>query len=87
MRSKLPVRALWAFFLFLALPSLTNGLRAAGQEPSPSTDPAPASVHDPAEVIAYKGDAVLTQREIDAAFSKLPEQDASHSCDGAKVDN
>lgn len=42
---------------------------------------------DPHEVIAYQGDVVLTQREIDAAFSKLPEGERlSFIRDGSKVD-
>lgn len=42
---------------------------------------------DPAEVIAYQGNVVLTQVEIDAAFSKLPPEDRLRFIrDGAKVD-
>jgi len=42
---------------------------------------------DPAEVLAYQGDIVLTQREIDAAFSKLDEADRLQFIrNGGKVD-
>ena len=42
---------------------------------------------DPAEIIAYQGDVVLSQVEIDAAFSKLaPEERLRFIRDGAKVD-
>lgn len=42
---------------------------------------------DPHEVIAYQGEVVLTQREIDATFSKLPEAERLRFIrDGAKVD-
>jgi len=42
---------------------------------------------DPAEVVAYQGDVVLSQNEIDAAFSKLPPEERLRFIrDGAKVD-
>ena len=42
---------------------------------------------DPAEIIAYKGREFLTQDEIDAAFSKIPEKDRLRFIrDGARVD-
>jgi len=42
---------------------------------------------DPGEVIAFQGDVTLSQQEIDAAFSKLPEAERLHFIrDGAKVD-
>jgi peptidyl-prolyl cis-trans isomerase C len=48
--------------------------------------PGPAA-HDPAEVIAYQGDVVLTQLELDAAFSKLPDGERLPFIrDGGKVD-
>jgi peptidyl-prolyl cis-trans isomerase C len=45
------------------------------------------AAHDPAEVIAYQGDVVLTQFELDAAFSKLPDGERLPFIrDGGKVD-
>jgi peptidyl-prolyl cis-trans isomerase C len=42
---------------------------------------------DPAMVLAYRGDVVLTQQEIDAAFSKIPASSRLILVrDGAKVD-
>jgi len=42
---------------------------------------------DPEEIIAYRGEAMLTQQELDAAFSKLPpENRLLFIRDGAKVD-
>lgn len=42
---------------------------------------------DPAEIIAYSGEVYLTQKELDAAFTKIPEQDRlAFIRDGAKVD-
>jgi len=42
---------------------------------------------DPAEIIAYKGNVMLTQDEIDAAFSKVPEKDRLRFIrDGGRVD-
>jgi peptidyl-prolyl cis-trans isomerase C len=42
---------------------------------------------DPQQVLAYQGDAVLTQDAIDAAFSRIPEQDRlAFVRDGGKVD-
>jgi peptidyl-prolyl cis-trans isomerase C len=50
-------------------------------------DESAAPVHDPAKVIAHQGEVVLTQLEIDAAFSKLPEEGRLRFIrDGAKVD-
>lgn len=53
-------------------------------------DTAPASVvdrNDPEVVLAYQGEAVVTQAGIDAAFSRIPEQDRlAFIRDGAKVD-
>lgn len=43
--------------------------------------------NDPNQVLAYQGSVVLTQQEIDAAFSQLPENiRLSFIRDGAKVD-
>ena len=43
--------------------------------------------NNPEVVLAYQGEAVLTQTEIDAAFSRIPEQDRlAFIRDGAKVD-
>ena len=42
---------------------------------------------DPQQVLAYQGDAVLTQAAIDGAFSRIPEKDRLMFIrDGAKVD-
>ena len=42
---------------------------------------------DPAEIIAYSGEVYLTQKELDAAFTKIPEKDRlAFIRDGAKVD-
>jgi peptidyl-prolyl cis-trans isomerase C len=91
MRTQRPARVFQLFFLVVVLLPLAGNLKAAGQDAASAADPAdapvPANVYDPAEVIAYKGDAVLTQKEIDAAFSKLPEQERlAFIRDGAKVD-
>jgi peptidyl-prolyl cis-trans isomerase C len=88
MRIQRPLFALLTFWLFLVPPGVSQ---AAGQEQAaaPSATPAPAvaGAYDPAEVIAHKGGAVLTQHEIDAAFSKLPEGERLVFIrDGAKVD-
>jgi len=51
-----------------------------------AADDSPAEF-DPAEVIAYQGDVVLRQADIDAAFSKIPEEDRLRFIrDGSKVD-
>jgi peptidyl-prolyl cis-trans isomerase C len=43
--------------------------------------------NDPQTVLAYQGEAILTQSSIDAAFSRIPERDrAMFIRDGAKVD-
>jgi peptidyl-prolyl cis-trans isomerase C len=43
--------------------------------------------NDPRQVLAYQGEAVLTQQAIDAAFSRIPEQNRLMFIrDGAKVD-
>ena len=42
---------------------------------------------DPAEIIAYSGEVYLTQKELDAAFTKIAEKDRlAFIRDGAKVD-
>ena len=42
---------------------------------------------DPAEIIAYSGEVYLTQKEIDAAFTRIPEKDRlAFIRDGAKVE-
>ncbi len=46
-----------------------------------------ADKNNPAEVLAYQGNAVLTQSQIDAAFTRIPEQHRLMFIrDGAKVD-
>jgi len=43
--------------------------------------------NDPQQVLAYRGDAILTQAAIDAAFSRIPEESRiAFVRDGAKVD-
>lgn len=42
---------------------------------------------DPNEILAYQGDVVLTQNEIDAAFARIPEKDRLRFIrDGERVD-
>lgn len=53
---------------------------------SANTEEAAAQV-DPAEIIAYSGDIYLTQKELDAAFTTIPEKNRmAFIRDGAKVD-
>lgn len=88
MRTQLPARLLLSLSLVVSVPVLSDE-QAADPEQAlvAAATPSPASPHDPAEVIAYKGEAVLTHKEIDAAFSKLPERDRlTFIRDGAKVD-
>lgn len=43
--------------------------------------------NDPSQVLAYQGDAVVTQQEIDAAFMQIPEKSRlAFIRDGARVD-
>lgn len=52
-----------------------------------AAEPEPVPAIDPELVIAYRGDVVLTQQELDAAFSKLPaESRLLFIRDGARVD-
>jgi parvulin-like peptidyl-prolyl isomerase len=45
-----------------------------------------AAEYDPNEVLAYQGDTVITQQEIDAAFNKVPEENRLEFIrDGEKV--
>jgi peptidyl-prolyl cis-trans isomerase C len=70
-----------AILLILATSLLTGGIHRASAQDTP-TQP-----HDPEEVFAYQGDIILTQNGIDAAFSKIPEQDRlAFIRDGARVD-
>jgi peptidyl-prolyl cis-trans isomerase C len=60
--------------------SLTSPEIVAGDSPV-------QTAHDPAEVIAYQGNVLLTQFELDAAFSKLPDEERLLFIrDGGKVD-
>ena len=59
------------------------GVAAADVAPDGPTGSAPEA----SEIFAYQGDVVLTQRELDAAFSAIPEaQRMAFIRDGAKVD-
>lgn len=78
-----------AFVPMLVLSFLLSGTplsSAANEETEPSVD-APAGAPNPGEVFAYQGDVVLTQRELDAAFSAVAEpQRLAFIRDGARVD-
>lgn len=59
---------------------------AAGHGDNPGREQ-PIDKTNPEEVLAYQGDAVLTQHDIDAAFSRIPEAGRLLFIrDGAKVD-
>jgi len=61
-------------WFFVAAPALANAEGATAQV-------------DPAEIIAYSGEIYLTQKELDAAFTKIAEKDRlAFIRDGAKVD-
>lgn len=63
-----------------------SGIALTKSEARAEEGPQPVA-HDPAEVIAYQGDVVLTQREFDAVLSKLPEPERlAFVRDGAKVE-
>jgi peptidyl-prolyl cis-trans isomerase C len=65
---------------------LAGALLLAPLVPAVAED-APAPDIDPAKVMAYQGDVVLSRTEIDAAFSKLPPDERMKFIrDGAKVD-
>ena len=67
------------------LPALVHGV--TGPARASATEAPSDRVMDPEEVMAYQGPVVLTQRELDAAFSKIPEKDRlAFIRDGAKVD-
>ena len=59
-----------------------------GSEPTGSVGGEPAeNAIDVSEIFAFQGDVVLTQQELDAAFSAIPEtQRLAFIRDGAKVD-
>lgn len=70
----------------LSLVLIINALCLTEVVADESDQPVPGEV-DPAEVMAYKGDAVLSQLAIDAAFSRIPEKDRLRFIrDGARVD-
>ena len=70
--------ALWSCALLLT--SLSTQIQAQSAEP-------PLNKDDPNQVLAYQGSAVLTQQEIDAAFSQIPENARlAFIRDGARVD-
>jgi len=71
-----------ALLVWLASASLTGFASEV-----PEAAPPPQVGPDPAEVFAFRGDVVLTQRELDAAFLGVPEpQRLAFIRDGAKVD-
>ena len=66
--------ALLSGWLLVSLPGMANAEEITVQV-------------DPAEIIAYSGEVYLTQKELDAAFTKIPEKDRlAFIRDGAKVD-
>lgn len=55
--------------------------------PAQTTPDGTIDTSDPQQVLAYQGDAVLTQAAIDGAFSRIPEKDRLQFVrDGAQVD-
>lgn len=61
------------FFMIIMALSATAGL-AAQAKPQPESEPGPSRELGMSEApLAIQGEAVLTQAEIDAAFSKIPE--------------
>jgi len=65
---------------------LVNGWTLAAATDSSNADEITAPV-DPAEIIAYRGEVYLTQKELDAAFTTIAEKNRlSFIRDGAKVD-
>lgn len=60
---------------------------ATGSEPPEAAVARPGGSPDPSEVFAYQGAVILTQQELDAAFTAIPEpQRLAFIRDGAKVD-
>lgn len=58
----------------------------ADESPGPRAA-SPGGSPDPSQVFAYQGDVILTQQELDASFSAIPEaQRLAFIRDGAKVD-
>ena len=77
-----PIRAV---ILLLLLAGASLAANASGD--SEASAASPQGDADPAEVFAYQGDVVLTQRELDAAFLAVPEpQRPAFIRDGARVD-
>ena len=65
---------------------LVNGWTLAAASDSANADEITAPV-DPAEIIAYRGEVYLTQKELDAAFTTISENNRlAFIRDGAKVD-
>ena len=65
---------------------LVNGWTLAAAPDSANADEITAPV-DPAEIIAYRGEVYLTQKELDAAFTTISEKNRlAFIRDGAKVD-
>lgn len=66
----------------LALASMINPSNLVAQQAEPEVDK-----NDPNQVLVYQGSAVVTQHEIDAAFSEIPDHlRLAFIRDGAKVD-
>ena len=75
-------RIILALACLLLTTSVTYHANAQDIAPAPLTDR-----NDPEIVLAYQGEAILTQAAIDAAFSRIPEKDRLMFIrDGAKVD-
>lgn len=72
-------------FCLLSLAGAPTTALGAGTSPEPADTQGGSP--DPSEVFAYQGDVILTQQELDAAFSGIPEpQRLAFIRDGAKVD-
>lgn len=73
-----PIHSLATALAIVLAPGITLG------QAQPAGTP---DTHDPQQVLAYQGSAVLTQQGIDAAFSRIPEEHRlAFIRDGAKVD-
>jgi peptidyl-prolyl cis-trans isomerase C len=69
--------------------ALLAGAPAAlfGSDAAETADESPDGSADPSKVFAYQGEVIVTQQELDAAFSAIPEaQRLAFIRDGGKVD-
>ncbi|NNJ65487.1 MAG: hypothetical protein HKP16_07965, partial [Xanthomonadales bacterium] len=72
--------------IFAALATAYPGVLPGADAPE-AVGESPSGSPDPSEVFAYQGGVVLTQQELDAAFSAIPEaQRLAFIRDGGKVD-